>query len=147
MVPHNSYRALIILGVIVASVGVYFYVATVLLPSQKTPSPMVPIHIPKYSSIPPGNWHNFTDLSSPTFPYPFNFTIMIGFNNTIEWINDDSIAHTVTSLQIPPDAPTFNSGLIEPGKTFTLSLTVPGVYKYTCMWHNWLAGVITVKPA
>jgi len=74
-------------------------------------------------------------------------TVTIGVNNTIEWINDDNVAHTVTSFQVPAGAATFNSDLIFQGKTFTTTLNTPGVYKYFCAWHNWLAGVITVKPA
>ena len=144
MLPRYSYLILIAIVAVAATVSGYVYIAPVLFP-QKSSAPMTMIHIPKGSSFPPPNWHNFTDLSSPTFHYPFNFTVVIGTNNTIEWINDDGIAHTVTSLQVPSGASTFNSGLINPGKTFTDTLTIAGVYKYTCAWHNWLAGVITVK--
>ena len=117
------------------------------MPQTTSSTPMTIIHIPPHSSLPPPNWHNFTDLSSPNFQFPFNTTITIGINNTIEWINDDGVAHTVTSFQVPTGASTFNSDLIFPGKTFSVTLTTPGVYKYFCAWHNWLAGVITVKPA
>jgi len=81
-----------------------------------------------------------------TYQYPFNFTVTLGVNNTIELVNNDSVAHTVTAFTVPPGASTFNSGLIQPGKTFSATLTVLGIYKYTCAWHNWLAGQITVKP-
>jgi Copper binding proteins, plastocyanin/azurin family len=145
MLPRYSYLILIVIVAAAAVVGGYVYAAPLLF-SQKT-TPMYVVHIPKGSSTPPPNWHNFTDLSSPSFHYPFNFTVVIGTNNTIEWINDDGIAHTVTSLQVPSGASTFNSGLINQGKTFTTTLTVSGVYKYTCAWHNWLAGVITVKQS
>jgi hypothetical protein len=145
MLPRYSYLILIAIVAVAAVVGGYVYVAPLLF-SQK-PAPMYVVHIPKGSSVPPPNWHNFTDLSSPSFHYPFNFTVIIGTNNTIQWINDDGIAHTVTSLQVPSGASTFNSGLINPGKSFTTTLTVSGVYKYTCAWHNWLAGIITVKQS
>jgi DNA-binding transcriptional ArsR family regulator len=131
--------------VAVASVlGGYVYVVPLLFPQKS--APMSVIHIHKGSSIPPPGWHNFTDLSSASFDW-FNFTVVIGKNNTIEWINDDGIAHTVTSLQVPSGASTFNSGLINPGSTFTTTLTVVGVYKYTCAWHNWLAGLIMVRQS
>jgi len=139
---------LIIIAVVAASLGGYFYVYPALFPPQKTTLPMTVIHIPKGSSIPPTDWHNFTDLSSPTFHYPVNMTVTIGMNNTIEWINDDPIAHTVYFFQFPPGASNLpQSGLILQGKTFTVTLIVPGVYKYFCAWHNWLAGQITVKLA
>ena len=146
MPPRYSYLGLILIGVAVASVGGYVYVSPILFPAQKTTSSVKIIHIPEYSSRPPSDWHNFTDLSSPTFQYPVNITVTIGVNNTIEWINDDNVAHTVTSFQVPAGASTFNSDLIFEGKTFTTTLTVPGEYRYFCAWHNWLAGVITVKP-
>ncbi len=143
----TRYLPIVLIAVTVgaAFVGVYAY-ALAQKPSQLSP-PMTVIHIPKYSSVPPASWHNFTDLSSPTFQFPVNKTVVVGVNNTIEWVNDDSVAHTVTSFQVPTGASTFNSDLILPEKTFTVTLTGPGVYKYFCAWHNWLAGVITVKPA
>lgn len=140
MLPRYSYLILIVIVAVAAVAAGYVYVVPLLF-SQKSPTV---IHIPKGSSIPPPNWHNFTDLSSPTFHYPFQFTVVIGTNNTIEWVNDDNIAHTVTSLQVPSGAATFNSALINPGSTYQTTLTVVGVYKYTCAWHNWLAGIITV---
>lgn len=120
------------------------YISAALSPGQNE---VTTIHIPPGSGIPPPNWHNFTDLSSASFQYPVNITVIVGINNTIRWINDDQAAHTVTSFQQPREAPTFNSGIFSHGQTFTVTLTVPGVYKYFCAWHNWLAGVITVKPA
>jgi plastocyanin len=136
---------LIIVVVTAASLGGYVYVAPALFPAHRIP--MTVIHIPPGSSRPPSNWHeNFTNPSSSTFQYPVT-NVVIGVNNTIEWINDDSVAHTVTSFQVPLGAPTFNSDLVFPGKTFTTTLTVLGVYKYFCAWHNWLGGEVTVQPA
>jgi hypothetical protein len=147
MLPRYPYLALIAIAVVVASVGGYVYASSVLFPVHRNSPPMTVIHIRKGSSIPPPNWVDFTNLSSPTFHYPVNITVTIGVNNTIEWVNDDDIAHTVTSFLVPSGASTFNSDLIFQGKTFTVTLTVPGLYKYFCAWHNWLAGQITVKSA
>lgn len=102
------------------------------------------VFIPQGSSVPPASF-NVTNLLTGTYRYPFNFTIVIGVNNTIEWVNHDLVDHTVTSFITPSGAQTFDSGLIPPNGKFTITLTVPGVYKYTCMWHPWLAGEITVK--
>ncbi len=143
--PRYSYAASILIAIVAASVAGYVFVVPALFPAQKPP--IYVIHIPTGSGYPPPNWHNFTDLSSPGFKFPINKTVTIGVNDTIEWINDDRVAHTVTSFQVPSGAPTFNSDLILPGQTFTTTLTVPGVYKYFCAWHNWLAGEITVKSA
>ena len=145
--PRYSYIGLILISVVAASIGGYAYVLPKLFPIQETSSPKTVIHIPKGAGVPPPNWVDFRNLTSPTFHYPVNITVVIGVNNTIEWVNDDNQAHTVTSLQVPTGASTFNSEFVFPGKTFMLTLTVPGVYKYVCAWHNWLAGQITVKLA
>ncbi len=81
------------------------------------------------------------------YPYPVNIMVTIGVNNTIEWVNQDTVGHTVTALVAPSAGLKFNSGLILAGKTFSVTLNVAGVYRYTCAWHNWLAGQITVKLA
>ena len=146
MIPRYAILGLVIIAIVVSSVAGYIYASPILFP-RPTATPETVIHIPKGSANPPPSWHNFTDLSSPTFHFPVNITVTIGVNNTIEWINDDGVAHTVTSFQVPTGALTFNSDLIFPGKTFTVTLTTPGVYKYFCAWHNWLAGVITVEQA
>jgi len=109
---------------------------------------MTIVHIPLGSHNTPEFWQwGNENLSSPSFHFLVNITVTIGANNTIEWTNDDTSAHTVTALIVPTGASYFDSGLVNPGKTFTTRLTVPGTYKYACVWHNWLAGVITVKPA
>jgi Copper binding proteins, plastocyanin/azurin family len=104
------------------------------------------ISIPKGSYIHPAGF-NVTQLLTNTYTYPFNVTVTIGVNNTIRWVNDDTVDHTVSAFTAPVGGLMFNSGLIGPGKTFTATLTVAGVYKYTCSWHQWLAGQVTVKLA
>ena len=79
------------------------------------------------------------------YHYPFNFTVVIGSNNTVEWVNNDQVEHNVSSFLVPSGATSFNSDLIQPKSDYSVTLTVPGVYKYTCIWHPWLAGEITVK--
>jgi plastocyanin len=86
-----------------------------------------------------------TALLANTYDYPFNFTVVVGLNNTVKWVNDDQVEHNVSSFLVPPGATAFDSDLIQPHSTYSITLTVPGVYKYTCIWHPWLAGEITVK--
>jgi hypothetical protein len=137
--------------IVAAATGGFVYALPSLFPShtsqQTNSNPGTIIHIPPGSSIEPPGWVSYQNLSSPTFHFKVNITVTIGVNNTIEWINDDNVAHTVTSFQVPLGASTFNSDLIFPGETFTATLTTPGVYKYFCAWHNWLGGVITVKSS
>jgi len=104
------------------------------------------IQIPPKSTIPPPGF-NVTSLLTGTFHYKFNYTVVIGVNNSILWVNNDTVDHTVTSFVIPTGAAQFNSGLIAPGGTFSAILVVPGEYRYTCAWHPFLAGEIRVMAA
>lgn len=71
---------------------------------------------------------------------PQNITVATDTNVT--WRNNDSMAHTVISLEGAPAA--FDSGPINPGQTFTFRLTVPGTYPYYCMIHPFMRGNVTV---
>jgi len=74
--------------------------------------------------------------------------VVVGVNNTITWTNNDvGHNHTVTSMEIPPGAVPFNSGNMVKNATFTVTLTVPGVYRYGCSYHPWMTGVIDVETA
>jgi hypothetical protein len=99
--------------------------------------------IPQGARIAPPQF-NVTELLTNKYAYPFNFTVVLGVNNTVEWLNHDITEHTVSSFVVPTGAQTWSSGLIQPNGTFTQTLTVPGIYKYTCIWHPWLAGEIRV---
>jgi hypothetical protein len=107
------------------------------------------ISIPQGSYIEPSGFNTtrFQQyFATGPYPYPVNITVIIGVNNTIEWVNKDTQAHTATSI-VSPQGASFNSELILPGRTFSVTLTTPGTYRYTCAWHNWLAGQIIVKAA
>jgi plastocyanin len=63
---------------------------------------------------------------------------------TIRWICDANV-HTATaysprnanhSLRIPEDAKPWDSGFLQPGQSFEVTLTVEGVYDYYCMPHE-----------
>ena len=88
-----------------------------------------------------------TNLLTGAYHYRFNFTVAIRVNNTVQWVNDDTVDHTVSAFIVPQGVTGFSSGLIPSGKTYSVTLAVPGIYKYTCNWHPWLAGQIMVKPA
>ncbi len=72
--------------------------------------------------------------------------IIVGVNNTITWLNQDKTSqHTVVSQSSPSGAQPF-SIIISYGEIYTLTLTVPGTYKYYCMWHpTWMKGTIVVS--
>ena len=64
----------------------------------------------------------------------------------LRWTNRDSgNSHTATAyhprvnnrpLRIPPGAEPWDSDYLLPGETFSLTLTVPGVYDYYCVPHE-----------
>jgi plastocyanin len=84
---------------------------------------------------------------------PINHDIEIG--DTITWINDDQVAHTVTSGkgigflgnpetdQAQPDG-YFDSGIISPGKSWSFIFEEKGFFSYTCTIHPWIERSITV---
>ncbi len=79
---------------------------------------------------------------------PSTITVVVGVNNTIKWVNQDSTAHTVTSTSVPGGANSFDSGTINPGLTYALTLTVPGTYQYHCTIHPaWMIATIIVKAS
>jgi plastocyanin len=85
--------------------------------------------------------------SNPSLDFtPPDIHVIIGVNNTITWLNQDKTSqHTVVSQSSPAGARPF-SIIIAYGQIYTLTLTVPGTYKYYCMWHpTWMKGTIIVS--
>ncbi|MHC1718660.1 MAG: cupredoxin family copper-binding protein [Acidaminococcaceae bacterium] len=67
---------------------------------------------------------------------PAEITIQKG--ETITWINEDSVTHTVTGTGI-------NSGSLEKGKTFKKTFNETGTFDYICTPHPYMKGKIIVK--
>jgi len=82
-------------------------------------------------------------LQAPFFS-PNTVTIKAG--ETLTFDNADPKLHTVTSgnRATGPDR-NFNSGLINPGEKFTLTLDKPGTYPYFCKLHPRMVGTIIVS--
>jgi plastocyanin len=78
--------------------------------------------------------------TGPLYFSPSSITVVIGVNNTVVWVNDDTSPHTVTS-----DTGVFNSGNLSPGQTFQFTFTQPGNYAYHCSYHPWMTGNVTVE--
>jgi plastocyanin len=84
--------------------------------------------------IPPGTGSNMSLNFTPS-----SITLVAGVNNTLTFVNQDSVTHTVTA-----NDGSFNSGDIKPGQTWTHTFPV-GTYGYHCTYHpNWMKGTITV---
>jgi len=58
---------------------------------------------------------------------------------TVEWYNQGSAHHTVTS-----DDGAFDSGVISPGGEYSETFNTPGTYRYHCEIHENMHGTILV---
>src|SRR5712692_7963708 len=152
--PRVLSLAIIVIAVVATIATSYVYLGPLFQANSSVKPPVkhsvTVLNITRGSSAVPNGYnvsyfHEF--FLTGMYPYPVDIKVTIGVNNTIEWVNQDTVGHTVTALVAPSEGLKFNSGLILAGKTFTVTLTLPGVYRYTCAWHNWLAGQITVKSA
>lgn len=85
--------------------------------------------------------------------------VTITAGETIEWVNDSFLVHTVTCdpdravepdkhVRLPDGAATFHSGKMAQGDTYSRSFPVAGEYTYFCVPHetDGMIGTITVEP-
>jgi plastocyanin len=82
---------------------------------------------------------SISDINSWAFTPP-ELTIEAG--QSVTWTNSGSQAHSATA-----DGGGFDTGLIQPDNSKTVSLTTPGTYAYHCTPHPWMKGTITVLAA
>ena len=59
---------------------------------------------------------------------------------TVEWTNADPLAHTVTAAD-----GRFDSGLIQPGRTWSYTFGRAGTYDFSCTPHPFMKGVVVVR--
>jgi plastocyanin len=83
--------------------------------------------------------------------------ITINAGDTVKWINNARVFHTVTcdsakakypvDVILPAGAEPFDSGYLRPGDRFSHTFTVPGLYRYVCTSHEGVAmiGEVHVK--
>jgi plastocyanin len=77
---------------------------------------------------------------NPSLNYaPSSITLVVGVNNTIAFVNQDSTKHTVTASD-----GSFDSADIQAGGSWSHTFAA-GTYTYHCAYHNWMTGTITVK--
>lgn len=74
-----------------------------------------------------------------------NFTylqprLVVKVGTTVEWTNNDPLPHTVTATD-----KSFDSGLIQPGKTYRHTFTKAGTFNYFCVPHPFMKGVVVVE--
>jgi len=61
---------------------------------------------------------------------------------TVVWRNTDPVQHSVIAAD-----ESFDSGLIEPGNTFSVTFTEAGEHAYHCMPHPFMKGRVVVRSA
>jgi hypothetical protein len=66
--------------------------------------------------------------------------ITVSLGTSIKWINNDNVAHTVSSQNN-----LWDSGNVEPGATFSRTFQSTGSFPYYCVYHPLMVGTITVQ--
>jgi|GEM_PF-3102603 plastocyanin len=73
-------------------------------------------------------------------------TIQVTPGTIVTWMNQDSVAHTVTS-DSTTTAEVWDSGNLSPGQSYSRTFTQQGTYPYHCNTHLVMRGVVQVVPA
>ena len=72
--------------------------------------------------------------------------LVVGINDTVIWINDDIVVHTVVSGTVDQGVDgNFDSGSFLPGASFVHRFTRKGEYPYFCIVHPWQTGMVVVR--
>jgi plastocyanin len=71
---------------------------------------------------------------------PASLTVKVGAKVT--WVNDTQAPHTATSDS--GSAVTWDSGLLDPGGSFSFTFTKAGTFTYHCSVHSYMHGTIVV---
>ena len=82
---------------------------------------------------------------------PYEVTINVG--DTVTWINDDQLPHTVTAGDLKvndkvvgTDLPNgFDSSIVLKDGTFSHTFETAGTYPYLCIVHPWMVGNVIVN--
>lgn len=71
---------------------------------------------------------------------PQEITVVLGINNTVTWINEDSVVHGIASYY----SPSRGLSVLEPGESFSITFNEPGIFPYHGEPHPWMTGTVTV---
>jgi plastocyanin len=66
--------------------------------------------------------------------------IIVPTGTTVAWTNDDSVPHTVTSTD-----GVFDSGILDPGGSFSFTFNEPGSFDYVCQLHPQMQGSVIAE--
>ncbi len=102
-----------------------------------TPSP-TPTPTATPAGPPPPGSRTLT-LTDNRFEPP---SLTVAAGTTVVWVNGGRVPHTVTSSATP-----FDSGILAPGATFSITFERAGHYEYLCELHEGMIGAIDVTGA
>jgi copper-containing nitrite reductase len=80
----------------------------------------------------------FADTETPG-DYSVN-VLEVSVGTTVTWTNEDSIIHTVTSVD-----GSFDSGFMREGDTWSYTFEEPGEFEYLCTPHPWMRAKVVVS--
>lgn len=66
--------------------------------------------------------------------------VSIATGQTVEFVNDDEAPHTVAGGKA------FDSGDIQPGRSWSHTFDTAGTFVYGCAYHAWMHGTVKVEP-
>gem|GEM_PF-624271 len=69
-------------------------------------------------------------------------SISINQGSAISWTNNGRSPHTVTAAN-----GSFNSGTLQPGRSYSYTFNVPGTHSYDCIFHSGMRGTVIVNAA
>lgn len=110
-------------------IGLFFVACASAQPVAAKPTPQK--QIPQTGQTGPA-----VNIANFAFTPP-SLTVPAG--TTVTWTNNDTTTHTVTA-----DNKSFDSGALNPGKTFTFTFTQAGTFTYKCTIHPMMTGTIVV---
>jgi plastocyanin len=64
----------------------------------------------------------------------------VSVGDTVTWMNTDSTSHTSTS-----DTTGWDSGIVAPGRGFSLAFPSAGTFRYHCAIHPGMVGMVVVR--
>jgi plastocyanin len=105
------------------------------MPAAPAPSGSVPV-APSNAKLPASRVRR-TVIKNISYMQP---RLQVAVGTTVEWVNDDPLEHSVTAAD-----GSFNSGLIRPGKSWRHTFTRQGTYRFSCIPHPFMKGVIVVS--
>jgi len=85
--------------------------------------------------------------------------ITVNVGTKVVWKNSSQVIHNIVDdaskalsridVKLPSGASPFDSGLLQPGQSYSRVFTEPGIYRYVCTLHegSGMKGVVIVRPS